>query len=108
MKAATLLRELGRAVDALHVAIDHATLDHVTQPGKDNAATRANAFRANDAANYACGLLRETREAVRASPAPAHVRALARLERQLREITLNYLPDYLNALGDDDGRHAHH
>ena len=108
MKTATQLRELRQALDALHVAIDNSTLDHVTQPGKDTTATRANALKGNDAANYACGLLRECRQAVRANPVPADVRVLARLERRLREMVLNYLPAYLNDLGDDDGRHAYH
>ena len=108
MKATTLLRELGQALDDLHVAIDNATLDHVTHPGKDTTATRANAVRMNDAGNFACDLLRDARQAVRAKPVPADVRALARLERRLREMLLNYLPSYLDDLGEDDDRHAYH
>lgn len=108
MKATTVLRELGQALDELHVAIDNATLDHVTQPGKDNTATRANALRMNDAGNFACDLLRDGRQAVRANPLPADVRALARYERRLREMLLNYLPAYLDDLGEDDVRHAYH
>jgi hypothetical protein len=100
MKPAAILRELAIALDTLHVAIDHATLDHTTQAGKDNGATRANALQLNDATHYACGLLEEARCAVHAHATPEDKRALARLERRLREITLNYLPAYLNDLGE--------
>ncbi len=107
MKPASVLRELAVAVGALHVAMDHATLDHVTQAAKDTSATRANAMRYTAAAHHVCNVLEEARRAVRASPTPAAVSALARHERRLREITLNYLPAYLNDLGESDDHTVH-
>lgn len=104
MKPATVLRELAVALDTLHVAIDHATLDHTTQAGKDTSATRANALQLTDATHYVCALLGEAQRAVRANPTPADAAALARLVRRLRETTLNYLPAYLNDLGEHDVR----
>lgn len=107
MKLVDTLRKLHEALDDLHVAMCNATLDHTTQTHKDNAATVYNVMRWRLAYSEVQSLFEIAREDMATNPTAANVRSLRRADRRIPELLLNYLPAYLNDLGEDDDNTVH-
>lgn len=91
MSTATIMRNLGRAIDWMQDAASEVVLDGQRRTAKHNPATLHNPLEFNDATNYACILLRAAREVV-ASERDALV--LAKLERRFTNLVLCLCDDF--------------
>lgn len=102
MSTATIMRKLGRAIDWMQDAASEVVLDGRRRTAKHNPATLHNLLEFNDAANYACILLRAAREAVACK---RDALALAKLERRFTNLILCLCDDFLGE--SHDGHTVH-
>lgn len=91
MSTATIMRKLGRAIDWMQDAASEVVLDGQRRTTKHNPATLHNLLEFNDAANYACILLRASREA---AASERDALALAKLERRFTNLVLCLCDDF--------------
>jgi len=105
MSAATIMRKLHCAIDHMHTAASDVALDSLRANAQHNRGTLHNLLEFNDAANYACILLRAAREAVAQRPNDRDARTLAGLERQFTTLVISLCEDFL---GDSYDGHTIH